>query len=88
MVTYKTETALEAVTNDSLPLKPEYIVIKWLAKMSETTNGQWRKAHVSFDNPKDYSVVFSVSADPHYTSYVGYVAVDEISFAVGPCESE
>ena len=55
---------------------------------SDSTRGQWRKAHVTYNSPHPHGFVFETVPDRAHLQYRGHVAVDDVTFTTGPCQSK
>lgn len=55
----------------------------WLS--SDSTRGRWQPGHVTYSSPYPHAFIFEAVPDLAHLQYRGYVAVDDISFASGPC---
>jgi len=55
---------------------------------SDSTRGQWRKAHVTYNSPHPHGFVFETVPDRAHLQYRGHVAVDDVTFTTGPCQNE
>ena len=58
----------------------------WLT--SDSTRGRWRTAHVTYSSPYRHAFVFEALPDTARLQYRGHVAVDDIVFTDGPCQSK
>lgn len=85
LVSYDNENPEEALSNSSIPL---HYRLTTLWRRRQTTSGLWEAAQITYSTQEQHSIAFSASPDPHFIKYRGFVAVDDIAFNVGPCESE
>lgn len=85
LVTYDNKNPEEALSNSSLPL---HYRLTTLWRRRQITSGRWQAAQITYSTQQQHSIAFSGSPDLRYTKYRGFVAVDDITFSVGPCESE
>ena len=85
LITYASENPTEAITNTSIPLNFRPTTL-WRRK--QTTNALWREAKITYSTAEQHSIVFSATPDPSFSKYRGFVAVDDITFRSGPCDSK
>ena len=85
LITYDSDDPTQAITNTSIPLNFRPTTL-W--RRRQITGGDWRQAAITYSTGQKHSIVFSASPDASYTRYRGFVAVDDIFFNAGSCESK
>lgn len=85
LVSYDNENPEEALNNSSLSL---HYRLTTLWRRRQTTSGLWQVAQLTYSTREQHSIAFSASPDAGFIKYRGFVAVDDIAFNNGPCESE
>ncbi|KAK3871375.1 hypothetical protein Pcinc_023466 [Petrolisthes cinctipes] len=85
LLTYTSPDVQEALENTSLPLT---YTTRSLWEVRSSTQGQWKRAHVTFSTLDTHSLVFSASSNTRFSTHRGYAAVDDITFKGGPCDDD
>lgn len=85
LVSYDNENPEEGLSNSSIPLRYRLTTL-WRRRQS--MGGLWEAAQLTYSTQEHHSIAFSASPNSRFIKYRGFVAVDDIAFSVGPCESE
>lgn len=80
------ETANITQTDEPRPLIQ--FDVSDLLHLTGTTLGEWTDGKASFTSVAAHSVAFVGLADIRYPLHRGYVAIDNVAFTTGPCDSE
>ena len=55
---------------------------------SDSSAGNWKTGHVTYSSPNPHAFVFEALPDVAHLQYRGYIAVDDITYSTGACQSQ